>query len=103
MRLPILAWLIVVVSVTSASGQTPQGPNAEGEGLYTARCAKCHEVGCSARGKPGGIEPIVAGCDSRLPLPPGVMRSQGAELTQAQIEALARTMGNATRQCRIGN
>ena len=32
MRLPILAWLIVVVSVTSASGQTPQGPMPKGKG-----------------------------------------------------------------------
>src|SRR5688572_32102553 len=45
MRLLILAMVLVVVSVISASGQTPQGANAEGEGLYTARCAKCHESG----------------------------------------------------------
>ena len=43
MRLPSLALFVVVVSVTSALAQTPQG--VDGEGLYAERCAKCHEAG----------------------------------------------------------
>ena len=93
MRLPSLALFVVVVSATSASAQTPQGVN--GEGLYAERCAKCHEAGVPRAANRAVLSQLSPDA-IRGALTTGLMRSQGAELTQAQIEALARTLGNAT-------
>ena len=93
MRLPSLALFVVVVSVTSALAQTPQG--VDGEGLYAERCAKCHEAGVPRAANRAALRQLSPDA-IRGALTTGVMRSQGAELTQAQIEALARTVGNAT-------
>ncbi|HET9569319.1 MAG TPA: PQQ-binding-like beta-propeller repeat protein [Vicinamibacterales bacterium] len=93
MRLPSLALFVVVVSVTSALAQTPQG--VDGEGLYAERCAKCHEAGVPRAANRAALRQLSPDA-IRGALTTGVMRSQGAELTQAQIEALARTAGNAT-------
>ena len=93
MRLPSLALFAVVVRVTSALAQTPQG--ADGEGLYAERCAKCHEAGVPRAANRAALRQLSPDA-IRGALTTGVMRSQGAELTQTQIEALARTVGNAT-------
>src|SRR6185436_2868042 len=93
MRLPSLAMFVVVLSVTSALAQTPQG--VDGEGLYAERCAKCHEAGVPRAANRAALRQLSPDA-IRGALTTGIMRSQGAELTQAQIEALARTVGNAT-------
>jgi polyvinyl alcohol dehydrogenase (cytochrome) len=93
MRLPSLALFVVVVSTTSASAQTQQG--VDGEGLYAERCAKCHEAGVPRAANRAALRQLSPDA-IRGALTTGIMRSQGAELTQAQIEALARTVGNAT-------
>src|SRR5262245_24094334 len=95
MRLPSLALFVVVLSVTSALGQTPQGSNAEAEGLYTARCASCHDAGVARAPNRQALNRLSPDA-IRAALTSGSMRSQGAELTPAQIEALARTLGTAT-------
>jgi len=102
MRLPTLAVFIVAVSVTSASGQTPQGANAEAEGLYTARCATCHEAGVSRAPNRQALNRLSPDA-IRAALTGGSMRAQGAELTPAQVEALARTLGTATTSAATSN
>jgi len=94
MRLTSFLLGVLVVSVTTASAQTTQGNNREGEALYTDRCAKCHESGvprAATREALSRLSPDVI----RAALTTGSMRTQGAELTQGQIELLARTLGTA--------
>jgi len=94
MRLPGLALLVLGVCVAPAFGQTPQGDSGEGDRLYTDKCAKCHEAGvprAPVRQALSRLSPDAI----RSALTTGSMRSQGAELTQAQVEALARTIGTA--------
>jgi polyvinyl alcohol dehydrogenase (cytochrome) len=95
MRLTSLILFAAAVTVSSASAQTPQGGNPEGEGLYAGRCASCHDAGvprAPSRQALNRLSPDVI----RTALTTGSMRSQGAELTAAQIELLARTLGTAT-------
>ena len=95
MRLTSLSLMILAVCVTSASGQTPQADTREGDRLYTERCATCHESGvprAANRAALSRLSPDVI----RVALTTGTMRSQGNELTQAQIDALARAVGTAT-------
>ena len=94
MRLTSFLLCVLVASVPAASGQTTQGNNREGEALYTDRCAKCHESGvprAATREAMSRLSPDVI----RVALTTGSMRTQGAELTQGQIELLARTLGTA--------
>ena len=94
MRLTSLSLMILAVCVTSASGQTPQADTREGDRLYTERCATCHESGvprAANRAALSRLSPDVI----RVALTTGTMRSQGTELTQAQIDALARAVGTA--------
>ena len=95
MRLPTLALCAVVLSVASASGQTPQGANAEGEGLYAGRCSSCHDAGVARAPNRQALNRLSPDA-IRAALTTGSMRTQGAELTPPQIEALARTLGTAT-------
>ena len=67
MGLPILALFVVVVSVTSASGSdSAKAQCRRGRALHRT-LRQVSRSGCAARGKPGGIEAIVAGCHSRRP------------------------------------
>ena len=95
MRFPSLILLVLSVGVSSAAGQTPQAANAEGEGLYTGRCASCHEAGVARAPNRQALNRLSPDA-IRTALTTGSMRSQGAELTAAQIEVLARTLGTAT-------
>jgi len=95
MRLPSLALLVLGVCVAPALGQTPQGNAGEGDRLYTERCAKCHESGVPRAPVRLALSRLTPDA-IRSALTTGSMRSQGAELTQAQIELLARTVGTAT-------
>ena len=45
MRRASLLLLVLGVSATAAAGQTPQGPNQDGESIYKTRCASCHDTG----------------------------------------------------------
>jgi polyvinyl alcohol dehydrogenase (cytochrome) len=95
MRLPSLVLLVLGVCVAPALGQAPQGDPGEGDRLYTDKCARCHEAGvprAPVRQALSRLSPDAI----RTALTTGSMRSQGAELTQAQIELLARTVGTAT-------
>jgi polyvinyl alcohol dehydrogenase (cytochrome) len=93
MRLPSLVLFLTVVSVTAASAQTPEPQDADA--IYKTRCASCHEAGVQRAPNREGLrrltpEAIVAALTS------GSMRTQGQELTLAQIQTLARTLGAAT-------
>ena len=93
MRLTSLLLLLLGVSVPVASAQTPQGTTRNGESLYAERCAKCHESGVprAAIARRWRLSPDAV----RLALTTGSMRTQGAELTPAQIDSLARLLGTA--------
>ena len=96
MRLVTPLLLLLAMSVT-ASAQTPPGSSQEAESLYTGRCATCHEAGVQRAPNREGLrrltpEAIVAALTS------GSMRTQGQELTLAQIQTLARTLGAGSRR-----
>jgi polyvinyl alcohol dehydrogenase (cytochrome) len=90
MRLPSLMLLVFVGSVTAAAAQSPQ----EAESIYKTRCATCHEAGVARAPNRDGLRrltPETIGAALTL----GSMREQGQELTLAQIQLLARTLGAA--------
>ena len=92
MRLANLLLLFVAVSVTAAAGQTPQGQNQDADSIYKTKCASCHETGVPRAPNREALkrlppETITAALTS------GSMRSQGTELTLAQIQTLARALG----------
>jgi polyvinyl alcohol dehydrogenase (cytochrome) len=90
MRLPSLMLLVFVGSVTAAAAQSPQ----EAESIYKTRCATCHEAGVARAPNRDGLRrltPEAIGAALTL----GSMREQGQELTLAQIQLLARTLGAA--------
>ena len=78
----------------AASAQTPQGTTQDGESLYAERCAKCHESGVPRAANREGLRRLSPDT-IRLALTTGTMRAQGAELTPAQIDNLARLLGTA--------
>jgi polyvinyl alcohol dehydrogenase (cytochrome) len=92
MRLVSLFLLFLAASVTAAAAQQ-QAPNRDGESLYTERCAKCHESGVPRAVNREALSRLSPDA-IRAALTTGSMRSQGAELTAMQIEALARMLGN---------
>jgi polyvinyl alcohol dehydrogenase (cytochrome) len=90
MRLPSLMLLVFVGSVTAAAAQSAQ----ESESIYQTRCATCHEAGVARAPNRDGLRrltPETIGAALTL----GSMREQGQELTLAQIQLLARTLGAA--------
>ena len=102
MRLAGLLLLLLGVSVPAASAQTPPGTNRDGESLYTARCATCHESGVPRavnRAALSRLSPDTV----RLALTTGNMRAQGAELTPAQIDILARLLGTTAPAAASGS
>ena len=94
MRLTTLLLLLLGVSIRAASAQTPQGTTQDGESLYAERCAKCHESGVPRAANREGLRRLSPDT-IRLALTTGSMRTQGAELTPAQIDSLARLLGTA--------
>ena len=94
MRLTSLLLLLLGVSVPVASAQTQQGTTQDGESLYAERCAKCHESGVPRAANREGLRRLSPDT-IRLALTTGSMRTQGAELTPAQIDSLARLLGTA--------
>ena len=92
MRLTSLLLLLLGVSVPAASAQTQQGTTQDGESLYAERCAKCHESGVPRAANREGLRRLSPDA-IRLALTTGTMRTQGAELTPAQIDILARLLG----------
>ena len=102
MRLAGLLLLILGVSVPAASAQTQQGTNQDGESLYTARCATCHESGVPRAVNRAALRRLSPDT-IRLALTTGSMRAQGAELTPAQIDILARLLGTAAPAAASGS
>ena len=92
MRLTSLLLLLLSVNVPAASGQTQQGTTQDGESLYAERCAKCHESGVPRAANREALRRLAPDA-IRLALTTGSMRTQGAELTPAQIDTLARLLG----------
>ena len=92
MRLTSLLLLLLSVSVPAASSQTQPGTTQEGESLYAERCAKCHESGVPRAANREGLRRLSPDT-IRLALTTGSMRTQGAELTPAQIDSLAGLLG----------
>ena len=92
MRSTSLLLLLLSVNVPAASGQTQQGTTQDGEALYAERCAKCHESGVPRAANREALRRLSPDA-IRLALTTGTMRTQGAELTPAQIDTLARLLG----------
>jgi polyvinyl alcohol dehydrogenase (cytochrome) len=92
MRLASLLLFFLAVSASAASAQTPQAADQEAESIYKARCASCHEAGVARAPNREGLRrltPEAIGAALTL----GSMREQGQELTLAQVQLLARTLG----------
>jgi polyvinyl alcohol dehydrogenase (cytochrome) len=89
MRLASLL-LVVGVGVSAASAQTPL--NQDPETTYTTRCATCHETGVPRAANREGLRRLTPEAIAAA-LATGSMRTQGQELTLAQIQALARALG----------
>ena len=102
MRLASLLALALVVSVATASAQTQQETNRDGESLYTERCAKCHESGVPRAANREALRRLSPDT-IRLALTTGSMRTQAAELTPAQIDVLARLLGTAAPPAASGS
>jgi len=77
-----------------AGGDTPppQTDASETEGLYAQRCAMCHDGGAPRAATRDALARLPADT-IRLALTSGSMRALGADLTGAQIDALARLLG----------
>ena len=90
MRLPGLVLFIAAFGATAASAQTPQ----EAESIYKTRCATCHETGVPRAPNREALRRLTPETIAAA-LATGSMRAQGQELTLAQIQLLARTLGNA--------
>jgi polyvinyl alcohol dehydrogenase (cytochrome) len=90
MRLPGLVLFIAAFGATAAAAQTPQEP----ESIYKTRCATCHETGVPRAPNREALRRLTPETIAAA-LATGSMRAQGQELTLAQIQLLARTLGNA--------
>ena len=80
------------VSVAGGVRSDTQGTNQEGESLYTERCAKCHESGVPRAANREALRRLSPDA-IRLALTTGSMRTQGAELTPAQIDSSLACLG----------
>ena len=89
MRLANVSLVVLALSVTAASAQTPQ--NQDPESIYKTRCASCHETGVPRAPNRDGLRRLTPEAITTA-LTTGSMRTQGQELTLAQIQGLARTL-----------
>ncbi len=97
MRLPGLVLFVVTVSVMAAAPQTAAAQAAaadDAEAIYKTRCASCHETGVPRAPNRDGLRRLAPEAITAA-LATGSMRVQGQELTLAQIQLLARALGNA--------
>jgi polyvinyl alcohol dehydrogenase (cytochrome) len=92
MRLPGLVLLMAAVSVTAAAAQTPAADDADA--IYKTRCASCHETGVPRAPNRDGLRRLAPETITAA-LTTGSMRVQGQELSLAQVQLLARALGNA--------
>jgi polyvinyl alcohol dehydrogenase (cytochrome) len=81
-----LALLVAAVAMTRA--QNKEASPSDGEALYGARCASCHE-GQVARAPVRAALAEISQVDIRLALTSGNMKQQAATLTPAEIDAVA--------------
>lgn len=91
MRLPGLVCFVMAFSVTAAA-QPPAAEDADA--IYKTRCASCHETGAQRAPNRDGLRRLAPEAITAA-LTTGSMRTQGQELTLAQIQLLARGLGNA--------
>jgi polyvinyl alcohol dehydrogenase (cytochrome) len=90
MRLVSLMMLFIGAGVAGTSVQAQ-----EADALYAERCAKCHESGVPRAANRDALR-LLPPDAIRLALTSGIMKAEGATLTPAQIDALARTLGSAS-------
>jgi len=85
---------LVLSSVLAAASPAPaaQGGNQQAEGVYTARCAMCHEAGVSRAANRQALSRLSVDL-IRQTLTSGSMRTQAAGLTPAEIDSIARLLG----------
>jgi polyvinyl alcohol dehydrogenase (cytochrome) len=91
MRVHGLVCFVMAFSVTAAA-QTPAAEDADA--IYKTRCASCHETGAPRAPNRDGLRRLAPEAITAA-LTTGSMRTQGQELTLAQIQLLARALGNA--------
>jgi polyvinyl alcohol dehydrogenase (cytochrome) len=94
MRLTSLLLCFLAMSVSAASGQTPQAANQDAESIYKARCASCHDTGVPRAPNRDALRRLAPQTIAAA-LATGSMRTQGQELTLDQIQALSRALGAA--------
>src|SRR5688572_9266249 len=92
MRLASLLLFVLAWSVTAAAAQTPAPQDADA--IYKTRCASCHEAGVARAPNREGLRRLTPEAIAAA-LTTGSMREQGQDLTLAQIQLLARALGNA--------
>jgi polyvinyl alcohol dehydrogenase (cytochrome) len=90
----LVSVLVFAVSVP-AFGQAQNAPNPDAEALYKSRCASCHDAGVARAANRETLRSFSPDA-IRLALTSGSMRTQGADLTTTQVDALARLLGGAT-------
>ena len=93
---------LFVMSVAGASAQTSEGSNQQGEALYKERCATCHEAGVPRAANREALGRLSADA-IRQTLTTGSMRSQAADLTAAQVDALTRLLARGTPEAATGS
>jgi polyvinyl alcohol dehydrogenase (cytochrome) len=105
MRLASLCLFLLAISATATVAQEA---TQEAESIYKARCASCHDA--ATAGAAGAVRAPNRDALRRLTpeaiaaaLATGSMREQGQELTLAQIQMLARTLGAAPATASAGN
>jgi polyvinyl alcohol dehydrogenase (cytochrome) len=96
MRLMSLLAFVLGVSVGQASAQVQETANKDAEALYAERCAMCHESGVARAANREALGRLTPDTIRRA-LTEGSMSVQGAALTRAQIDGLARAIGSAAR------
>jgi polyvinyl alcohol dehydrogenase (cytochrome) len=86
---------ISVLSTAAGGARNKTSAQNEGQALYAQRCANCHDGGVSRAPMPAALAQMSQE-DIRFALTQGSMSAQGANLTRAQIDALARFLSKQT-------
>ncbi|HUJ31392.1 MAG TPA: PQQ-binding-like beta-propeller repeat protein [Candidatus Acidoferrum sp.] len=92
-RIAAICALVFALTCISAKAQEQGAAKTEGEAIYRDHCASCHE-GQVTRAPVRSALTQMARQDIRIALTTGNMRTQAANLTPEQIDALARFLSD---------
>src|SRR5262245_40479721 len=94
--------VVGVVGVSAlAQNQPPSSATVDGEAVYRTTCATCHEAGVARAGTRETLGRMSAD-NIRFALTQGTMRTQAANLSPAQVDAVVRFLASNTAASSTG-